>query len=236
MIAGSRVRCEIALLSAMAFIVGASSLLAQETVFSVPSADVLDRGKIYGELDFTYRHDGDLIGVTPRVVVGAGHNLEVGLNLNGFGSPGQQHATPTPTVKWKFYDGKSKGWAAFIGDDVFIPVQNRLYDAGNYLYAQLAHTWKSGTRATMGGYHFSRDVVSSGQRAGGQFAIEQPLNKKVTFATDWFTGSSAVGYVTPGLIIKITPKITGYATYQIGNKNVSNCNHQLLVEIGWNPN
>ena len=28
---------------------------AQETVFNVPSGDTLDRGKVYGELDVTYR-------------------------------------------------------------------------------------------------------------------------------------------------------------------------------------
>ena len=30
----------------------------QQTVFDVPSADVLDRGKVYGELDLTFRSSG----------------------------------------------------------------------------------------------------------------------------------------------------------------------------------
>jgi hypothetical protein len=30
------------------------SALAQQTIFNVPSGDVLDRRKVYGELDFAY--------------------------------------------------------------------------------------------------------------------------------------------------------------------------------------
>ncbi len=216
--------------------IAASSLVAQETVFNVPSADVLDRGKVYAEFDFSYRHSDDTKQFTPRVVVGAGHDVELGLNLNGLGAPGDQHTMPTPTVKWKFYDGRSNGWSALAGDDLFIPVQNRTFDAGNYVYLELAHQWKSGARATFGAYHFTRDVVSTGQRAGGQFAFEQPVNKTFGFATDWFTGAHALGFVSPGVVVKISPKITGYATYELGNRDLTHGNHQLLVELGWNLN
>jgi hypothetical protein len=62
------------------------------------------------------------------------------------------------------------------------------------------------------------------------------MNKKVTLAADWFTGNSGAGYVTPGLIFKITPKLTSYVSYQIGNTGVGSGNHQVLTEIGWNWN
>jgi hypothetical protein len=45
----------------------------QQTVFDVPSADVLDKGKVYGELDGTVRPVDPLATLTPRVVVGVGH-------------------------------------------------------------------------------------------------------------------------------------------------------------------
>lgn len=69
---------------------------AQQTVFTVPIADVLDKGNVYGELDV----------ITPRVVIGVGHRMEAGMNANGFSLPGEQSFTPTPTIKWKTYDGK----------------------------------------------------------------------------------------------------------------------------------
>lgn len=209
---------------------------AQETVFNVPSADILDRGKVYTELDFTYQHSQDLGGFTPRVVLGLGKRVEAGLNITGLSTSDPVQTTLTPTVKWKAYNGGKNGWAFLVGDDVFIPVQNRTYDAGNYVYAEFTKSWKAGTRVTLGGYHFTRHVVADAQRAGGQFAFEQPLSKRITFATDWYTGAHSSGFVTPGLIFKATSKLTLYGTYQIGNRGASNGNHQLLVELGWNPN
>jgi len=218
------------------FLLCTTSVLAQETVFNVPSGDVLDRGKVYGEFDVTYRHSQDLATFTPRLVVGIGKSVEAGFNIAGLSTSDKQQTTLSPTVKWKPYDGGKNGWAFLIGDDVFVPVQNRTYDAGNYFYAEFTKHWKTGTRITFGAYHFTRDVVARAQRAGGQFAFEQTLNKRLTFATDWYTGGHTSGYVTPGVVFKITSKLTFYGTYQIGNRGASNGNHQMLVELGWNVN
>jgi hypothetical protein len=208
---------------------------AQETVFNVPSGDMLDRGKVYGELDFTYRPNDGTKGYTPRVVIGIGDGLEIGLNVNGVVAPGVLQTTLSPTIKWKAYDGGDNGWAFLVGDDLFLPVQNRSYDSGNYIYAEFTKTWKTKTRATFGGFHFTRDVVAPAQRAGGQFAIEQPVGNSLTLAADWYTGTHALGYISPGIILN-TSKVTLYGSYQIGNSGVSAGNHQLLMELGWHFN
>lgn len=210
--------------------------VAQETVFNVPSGDVLDRGKVYTELDFSYRPDDAFKTYTPRVVVGLGKRFEVGVNINGIASPGPSSTTITPNIKWKVYDGGDNGWAFLMGDNLFIPVQNKGYDVGTWTYAEFAKQFKTGTRLTFGGYYASANVFAVAQRGGGQFAIEQAVGKKVTLAADWFTGKHGAGYLTPGAFIKLTPKLTWYVAYQVGNTGVSNGNHQLLTEIGWNIN
>jgi hypothetical protein len=221
---------------------GMSSLVhGQQTLFNVPSTDVLDRGKVYAELDASLKTvDGALVrkfsSFVPRVVVGAGSRVEIGLNVVGNVQPGADATTLVPTVKWKPYQGEDNGWALVVGDNVFVPVRNRAYNAGNYVYAEMSKTFKGGTRVTFGGYDFTRSVVASANRAGGQFGFEQPLNKKVTFAADWFTGKHAAGYFTPGLIFKVGPKVTGYAGYSIGNQTPSKGNHFLLLEAGYNFN
>ena len=209
---------------------------AQQTVFNVPSADVLAKGKFYGELDVTYRNSSGGATLTPRAVVGVGHRFEAGINLNGFGLPGQQSFTPTPTLKWEIYDGQHNGWSWLVGDDLYIPAQNRTYNVGNYVWTELAHAWKSGTRATFGAFQISPNVVAVKQKAGGQFAIEQRIDSRVTFAIDWFTGDSSIGYLTPGVVIKVTRQLTWYATYQLGNHRLTEGNHQFLFELGWNFN
>jgi hypothetical protein len=217
---------------------------AQQTVFNVPSADVLDKGKVYGELDLTFKPNKDPDNViqrfssfVPRIVIGTGGRVEVGLNVTGNIQPGDDTTTLVSAIKYKAYDGGKNGWAFIIGDNLFVPVRNKSYDAGNYAYAQFAKTFKTNTRITFGGYHFSNNVVvANAQRAGGQFAIEQPINAKFSLAADWYTGNHAAGYFTPGFSFKPHPKITGYVGYSIGNDNVKKGNHFFYTAIGINFN
>lgn len=218
-----------------------SAVHAQQTIFNVPSTDVLDRGKVYGELDVSFKPtDSALVNkfssFVPRVVVGAGSGVEIGLNLIGNIQPGADTTTLVPAIKWKPYQGKNNGVAIVVGDNLYLPVRNRAYNAGNYVYAEISKTFKGGTRLTASGYDFTRNVVASANRAGGQFGFEQPLNKKVTLAADWFTGKHGAGYFTPGLVFKVGPKVTGYAGYSIGNQSPSNGNHFFLLELGYNFN
>ena len=220
----------------MLIAISAAPLLAQETIFNVPSGDVLDQGKVYGEFDFAYSWGASAGSYIPRVVAGIGHRVEIGMNLNGIASPGPSQTAPTPTIKWKAYDGGENGWALVLGDDVLIPAQNRAYDAGNYFYAELIKTLKSQTRLTFGAFDFTSNVVAPGNRAGGQFGIEQAVGKRVTLAADWFTGYSSAGYFTPGVVFKLSSKATGYAGYEIGNSGAGSGNRLVLLEIGWNFN
>ena len=226
----------------LAVLYGALSLVqGQQTLFNVPSTDVLAKGKVYAELDASLKPtDGAVVtkfsSFVPRVVVGAGNRVEIGLNLTGNIQPGADSTTLVPTIKWKPYQGGDNGWAFVVGDNLFIPVRNRAYNAGNYVYAEMSKTFKGGTRITFGGYDFTRKVVASANRAGGQFGFEQPLNEKVTFAADWLTGKHGAGYFTPGVVFKVGPKVTGYAGYSIGNQNLSNGNHFFLLELGYNFN
>lgn len=214
---------------------------AQQTIFNVPTTDVLERGKVYAELDVPFKpNDGENVSrfssFVPRVVVGVGRRTEVGLNVTGNIQPGADTTTLVPTVKHKLYDGGDNGWAFVGGDNLLIPVRNRQYDAGNYLYAAVSKTVGK-TRLTAGGYHYTPGVVApDAQRAGGQFGFEQTVNPRLTLAADWVTGRHANGYLTPGAIFKPHPKVTGYAGYSIGNGGASRGNHFFLLEVGYNFN
>lgn len=220
----------------------ASRASAQQTVFNVPTTDVLDKGKVYVELDASLKPNDDeavsrFSSFVPRVVVGAGHNVEVGLNVLGNAQPGPDATTLVPNVKWRFYRNENNGWAMVAGAHLYVPVHNRAYDAGNYSYVITQKSFKTGTRVGAGGYFFSKNVVApNANRAGGQFTFEQPVNGKVTLAADWFTGKHANGYFTPGVILKVGRKTTAYAAYSIGNQNAARGNHFFLLELGYNFN
>jgi len=214
---------------------GARTVRAQETVFDVPSADILDKGKVYGELDGTAQPTTAFFTYTPRVVVGISHNVELGLNFNGLSSPTIGQLVASPTVKWRLWNRPNDGWSFYVGDDLSFPVRERTYSVGNYIYAAFAKQWKH-TRISAGAYDYTQHVVAQANRAGGQFTFEQQLSSYLTLAAEWYTGNTDVGYVNSGLIYKATQKLTLYAAYQVGNANVSKGNHQFLWEIGYNFN
>lgn len=220
----------------------AANTAAQQTIFNVPSSDILDRGKYYFEFDSTFKPNdqsgngfGRFSSFVPRIVAGTGGNVEVGLNVTGNIQPGSDSTTLVPAIKYRPYN--KNGWAIVLGDNVVIPVRNRSYKIGNYAYAQVSRTFKSGTRITAGGYHFSKNVVAANaNRAGGQFGFEQPVNKYININADWYTGKHAAGYFTPGVAFKPHPKVTGYVGYSIGNTRAQDGNHFVYAAIGINLN
>ena len=214
---------------------------AQQTIFNVPTSDVLDVGKVYVELDASFKtNDEDALhkfsSFVPRLVVGVGGNVEVGLNVTGNIQPGADSTTLVPSLKWKFYKNEKKQVALFGGTSVYIPVRNRAYNIGSYSYIALSKTIKK-SRITAGGFVASKNVFApNAVRGGGQFDFEQAVNSKFTVAADWVTGRHASGYFTPGVIYKPHPKVTTYLSYSIGNDKNAAGNHFFLLEVGYNIN
>lgn len=217
---------------------GSIKVQAQQTVFNVPTTDVLPSGKVYVELDISAKpNEPRFSSFVPRVMVGAGGRVEVGLNVLGNIQPGADATTLAPAVKWKVYDGGDNGWAIAVGNNLYVPVHNKSYDIGTYAYTMFQKTFKTKTRIGFGGYFFSKNVVApDANRAGGQFTFEQGVTRRFGLQADWFTGKHANGYFTPGGYFKITPKLTGYAAYSIGNQNITNGNHFMYFEVGYNVN
>jgi hypothetical protein len=107
-----------------------SNTWAQQTVFNVPTTDVLDKRKVYFELDISVKpNDSDAVNkfssFVPRLVIGAGGRVEVGLNVLGNVQPGADSTTLAPAVKWKVYEGQDNGWAIALGNNLYFPVHNR---------------------------------------------------------------------------------------------------------------
>jgi hypothetical protein len=231
-------RAGAAMIAATFLSAAAAPARAQQTIHNVPTTDVLPRGKVYFELDSTWKPvEPRFSSFVPRVVVGTGGNVEVGLNVTGNVQPGDDVTALQPTFKWKVYDGEKNGWAVVVGDNITIPVRNEPFDVGNYVYAEASKSFATSTRVTFGGYHFSESVVvPDAQRAGGQFGFEQTVTPWLNVNADWITGKHASGYFTPGVSFKPHPKVTGYAGYSIGNTGAGRGNHFVYTAVGLNLN
>ncbi len=214
---------------------------AQQTVFNVPTEDILDKGRVYFELDMSFKMNNQetlrkFSSFVPRVVIGAGKNIEVGLNLTGNVQPGIDATTLVPSIKWRFYKNEKNGMAFFVGNNFYIPLRNKSYNFGSYTYISAAKTIDN-TRLTAGGFVFSKNVVAqNATRGGGQFAVEQTITPKLTVSADWITGKHANGYLTTGASYKLTKRLTGVASYAFGNANLSRGNHYIYLELGYSFN
>src|SRR5260370_35709720 len=94
-----------------------------------------------------------------------------------------------------------------VGDDVFVPVQNRSYNVGNYIYGEFTKTMKTQTRVTFGACDFTSHMVASGNKAGGQLGTDQPAGKRVTLAADGFTSDHDAGDFTAGAATKLNSNV-----------------------------
>lgn len=211
----------------------------QQTIFNVPTTDVLGKGKVYVELDSSFKTNngpavGRFSGFVPRIVVGVGGKVEIGINVTGNIQPGADSTALVPSVKWKFYESEKKNTSLIAGTNFYIPVRNRAFNFGTYTYAAGSKTIYK-TRITAGGYIASKGVFApNAVRGGGQFGIEQTVNSKFSLGADWITGRHAAGYFTPGVIYKPHPRVTSYFSYWIGNDGAARGNHFFLFEVGYN--
>ena len=208
---------------------------AQQTVFNVPSADVLDAGKTYLEWDTVLGDTTPSAALTPRLVHGVGHNIEVGSNISSFNLPRSGTVAFVSTAKLNIYDDRSHKLSFFAGNDVYIPIQHRTYTMGDSFYIEGATVFRINTRISAGAYDYTSGVIDHANRGGAVASIEQTLSPRLGVAADWYSGNNAMGYVTPGLSYKIGSEVTAFAAYQVGNHDLSQGNHSLLLIVGWNP-
>ena len=222
-------------LLACAFFLVVFAAHAQQTVFNVPSADIMDKGKTYLEWDTLLGDSSPSAAVTPRTVHGLGHGIETGINVSSFNAPVSGPIFAVPTIKWKFYESTKHGLVLFAGDNVVLPIRQRTFNVGNAVYLEAAKTFSSKTRIGVGIYDFSAQVIDHANRAGIQASLEQEITPRFAVAADWYSGNNSVGFVTPGLVTKVSGTVTLLTACEMGNHDLMQGNHAILLVLGWNP-
>lgn len=212
---------------------------AQSTIFSMPSNDVIKKGNVGVKLIAKFKFNDQaakkrFTSFTPQVTVGVGKDVEIGLNFLGNTQPGADATTLVPIVKWRAYNNEKHGVSIVVGNHFYIPVRNKKFEFGTYSYAQASKTFsKTKTRLTFGSYLYSKDVTASkANRGGGQFGIEQTINKRFTLAAEWITGKHYNGYFMPGLKVKVNKRAVAIVGYTISNSKASRGNHYFYASVG----
>ncbi len=217
---------------------------AQETIFNVPSPDVLSAKSVYIETDNYFRSWDTDSGHTAftylRGVVGVGKNIEAGINAGAADLRHASNSTPfiDATIKWRpilkeiastaktpgnigFYIGDNAG-VCFYGDTEG-RARSLTYAAGTLKLPNLQ------TRFAAGPY-FATKYEFGERRFGALLTAEQPLPwiPGLEIAGDWFTGDG--GYFTPGFIYNRWG-FTFYVGY--GLANTGRTDDLMTLELGY---
>lgn len=229
------------LAAAIAAVVAGPSAVAraQQTIFNVPSADVLDPGTVYAEVDELFRPTEPSFSSTAvRGVFGIVPRVEAGVNFAGLVSPGP--VVPTATLAVKLQPLRAGGFALTAGAYGLFYLQGASQgDPSGLGYAFASYKLAAtGTRVEVGGWYASAGFVhpphrALGSSAGGALAtFEQPLPwvKGLEVAADWWSGNNSIGYLSPGLIYS-TGHWTLYGAYTI--KNGDSKGNGGLLEVGF---
>jgi len=211
---------------------------AQSTLFNIPSTDVVAKHKTYVEFDFVSHleshENGGFQAYVPRIVFGAGKNVEIGTNVAFLDALApDQPVELQPNIKYQFYNNEKNGVAAAGGGILYAPIANRTgTDTFGLLYTTVSKKFKGtyGPRVTGGGYGLVGRTNGNGNEGGGIFGYEQPLHAKVNFVMDWLSGKNRFGYVTPGLSFVVSKTSALYVGYSIGN--FGRKNNALFVYYG----
>jgi len=203
---------------------------AQQTLFNVPSADVLDKGKVYLEEDNLWRPQDPRFAVfTLRGVYGFGSNVEGGANLGGFTTPGRSTPVAIAAVKWQPL--KTGGFALTAGaHGLFFLRGSQDGDPAGHFYAHASYAFPTNTRLTAGAWVATPGYAASGNTRGGLFGFEQKVNDHLNINADWFSGENGLGYFSPG-VASAWGRWTIYAAYSL--KNGDSKGNALLLELGF---
>jgi hypothetical protein len=206
---------------------------AQQTIFNVPSADVLDPGKVYVEVDELFRPtDPEFSSTTVRGVFGLFPCAEGGVNFGGLNAPGP--LVPTATVAAKIQPVRAGGFALTAGGNgLFFLKGSEDGNAAGLGYGFASYRIpKLGTRIEFGGWYSSAGYALPRSTGGALATFEQPIAcvPGLSVAADWFSGENAIGYVSPGLIYTFG-HWTAYAAYSI--KNGDSQGNGGLIELGY---
>lgn len=189
----------------------ASELHAQQTIFNVPSAEIMAPKEIYLENDWYVRSWNTASGKSgttyARGIVGLGKNIEAGIDMGPFNVLHTDEPFIFVAAKWRPVLHKIGGRHApgaigfFLGDNMGVGLRGTTKGKGsNLIYGAFSIRLPDlQTRLDVGPYYATKYFFGE-RRAGTLTSIEQPIPgiKDLVVAADWYSGDG--GYFTPGII------------------------------------
>ena len=207
----------------------ATRAAAQQTLFNVPSADVLGAGKVYLEEDNLWRPGRpEDTYFTLRAMAGLGSAVEAGVNLGGLAAEGRSVPNAVLALKWQPLH--TSQWSVTTGvHGLFFLGGSADGSPSGHVYGHAAWTPVDGTRITAGVWYATSGYAETGATRGVLAGFEQHFGPTLVFQADWYSGTNGLGYFTPGFAWTFGQWVI-YAGYSV--KNGDPHENAALIELG----
>lgn len=220
--------------AALALLLGAlaaASARAQQTLFNVPSADVLAAGSTYIEGDLLWRSGRpDDTYLTVRGVTGLGAGVEGGVNLGGFVAEGR--SVPAAVVALKCQPYHAGQWSITAGVHGLFYLRGAVDGTpSGHAYTHAAWSPSGRVRVTAGAWYATSGFAAAGVTRGALAGLELHLSPTLVAQADWYSGKNGLGTFTPGIAWTLGRWVV-YAGYSL--KNGDSHGNGALIELGRN--
>ncbi len=215
--------------------IASDTVLAQQTIFNVPSADITAQKGVYLEHESQFRAwgDGRYWYGTDYLAVGAGFHTEIDMTLYNTTVPASGNRTLGVGFKAGIPVTKTdpNSLQVTVGYQQLFSLDHQ--GIGYWAYSHLSGTFrKTNTRLTLGTSTGTKQLfgINTTHVIAG---FEQPLSRRVSLLADWYSGRHGLGYATAGASIALskTP-LTIYVGYQVPNHEALAGKQGLTLEIG----
>lgn len=241
----------------MILLILSGKIFAQQSFFNVPSSDITDVGKIFIQQQTNIM--AGQIQLNQVVIIGLGHNLEVGINLNNIGINTRQGNSfwvnnfdiTNPPVNPGYLVNVQKGFNLNEHIEVAFGTQQGIstdfWTNNNYLnytFANSIYKFQKRKMLFVAGFYYANDAYfgrgdrfffNSKSPIGIQFGIEKHYFKdKLMIMADFTTGLHNLGEIIIGGGYNFVKSFQISMGWQIPNPN-SLAASGLLLEFSFNP-
>ena len=205
---------------------------SQQTIFNVPSADILQKDKVFvqHESQFRAKDPQNFINATNYFAYGAGNNIEIDATLFNLSSPTSKNVALGIGFKSAYEIEALKDYQAKIIFGDMVPFSLQGNGVGNWLYVEPSfYVSQTSTRIT-GGISYGTKQIFGEEVVCFLGGFEQKVTAKINFIGDWYSGNHALGIFANGFSYQFPRDLTFYAGYQIPNSKEVGRN-SFVIEV-----
>lgn len=205
---------------------------AQQAIFNVPSADILEKDKnfLQHESQFRSKDPDKFWNATNYFGHGIGNNIELDVTQFNLSTPASNNVAIGIGGKTALFFDENDPYKIKTIVGFMLPISLQNQGVGHWFYAsESIFLPQTNTRFTAGFSSSSKQIFGKNVNAF-MAGIEQKISDDFSLIGDWYSGHRAAGLAALGFSYALPKDFTFYGGYQITNSK-QNGRNSVVIEI-----